>query len=241
PFFHLVDLCRRRLGAEECLLVEKERVPRRARRMPVGEAESVEVVTGRLDLAAVDDLIAEAEEDVLDVAAHERRRMQSSARPKLRGPEQLGRERHVDRLGGETLFELGARKLRFPLGERGLYRLADGVERHAGLAVAHVAQCELERAAPADVASPDICKRSKRSRLGSGGEGLLLEVVGVHCGDLIQRFLLLSRARDYGGSRPGSCCGGDDALLARRRPGDEPGLPKGEHARDRHLPGYYPA
>ena len=76
--------------------------------------------------------------------------------------------------------------------------------------------------------------------VGSGGERLLLEVVGIHDGDLIQRFLLLSRARERRRSRPGSYCGGDDALLARRRPGNEPGLHKGERARSRHWCRYYP-
>ena len=56
--------------------------------MPVGEAEGVEVVPRRLDLAAVDDLVAEAEEDVLDVAAHQSRRVERAARAQLRRPEQ---------------------------------------------------------------------------------------------------------------------------------------------------------
>ena len=148
--------------------------------MPVREAESVEVVPGRLDLAAVDDLVAEAEEDVLDVAAHERRRMERAARPQLRRPEQLGGQRHVDALGREPLLELGARELVLPRGERGLDGLAHGVERHAGLAVAHVAQRELQRAAAAEVADADLGERGQRPRLGCGGERLLLEVVGIH-------------------------------------------------------------
>ena len=36
--------------------------------MPGREVERVEVVAGRLDLAAVDDPVAEPEEDVLDLA-----------------------------------------------------------------------------------------------------------------------------------------------------------------------------
>src|SRR5438876_9684775 len=99
--------------------------------MPVWEAESVEVVARRLDLAAVDDLVAEAEEDVLDVAAHERRRVERAARAQLRRPEQPGRQRHVDALGRELLLELGARELRLPGRERRLDGLAHGVELHA--------------------------------------------------------------------------------------------------------------
>jgi hypothetical protein len=41
----------------------------RPRRVPGGEVEAVEVVVGGLDLAAVDDLVAEAEEDGLDLPA----------------------------------------------------------------------------------------------------------------------------------------------------------------------------
>ena len=74
--------------------------------------------SGSLDLAAVDDLVAEAEEDVLDIAAHECRRVERAARAQLRRPDQLGRERDVHALGCESLPELGARELRFPGGER---------------------------------------------------------------------------------------------------------------------------
>src|SRR5689334_22358639 len=101
--------------------------------MPVGETEGVEVVSGRLDLAAVDDLVAEAEEEVLDVAADERGRMQRSARPQLElellGLEQSGREGHVDALGRESLRELGAGQFFLPRREGRLDRLADGIER----------------------------------------------------------------------------------------------------------------
>src|SRR5215467_6011879 len=207
--------------------------------MPVGEAESVEVISNRLDLAAVDDLVAEAEEDVLDVAAHERRRMERPARPELRRAEQLGGQSDIDALGCKALLELRARELRLPFGKRSLDRLADCVERHAGLAVAHFAQRELQRALTTDEASSDLGERGEGSRLGGGGECLLLEVVGIHGGDLIQRFLLLSRAREQTAVEAPARAGGDDALLARRRPGDEPGLRKGECARCRHLLGYY--
>ena len=49
--------------------------------MPRREVERVEVVAGRLDLAAVDDLVAEAEEDVLDLAPDLRRGMERAAPP----------------------------------------------------------------------------------------------------------------------------------------------------------------
>ncbi len=65
---HRADLRRRRLRAQHRLVVEEERLQRRPRRMPEREVERVEVVARRLDLAAVDDRVAESEEDVLDLA-----------------------------------------------------------------------------------------------------------------------------------------------------------------------------
>ena len=38
--------------------------------MPIGKAERVEVVPRRFDFAAVDDLVPETEEDVLNVTPH---------------------------------------------------------------------------------------------------------------------------------------------------------------------------
>jgi hypothetical protein len=153
--------------------------------------------------------------------------------------EQLGRQRHVDPLGREPLLELGAGELGLPCGERRLDGLAHRVERHAGIAVAHLAQCELQRALAADVADAHLRERGERPRLGSGGECLLLEVVGIHGGDLIQRFLLLSRAREQTAHAPARAQRRRRLLLARRRPGYEPGLRKGEDARGRHLLRYY--
>src|SRR5205085_6313006 len=69
-FFQLVDLRRRRLGAQQRVLVQKERVARRARRMRRRECELVEVVLDSLDLAVVADLVAEPEERVLDDPAN---------------------------------------------------------------------------------------------------------------------------------------------------------------------------
>ncbi len=118
-------------------------------------------------------------------------------------------------------------------------RLAHRVERHAGLAVAHLAQRELQRALATEIADAHLVELGERPRLGSGGECLLLEVVGIHDGDLIQRFLLLSRARERGRSRPGSCRR-RRRPSRRRRPGNEPGRRKGEDARAQTSPRYYP-
>ena len=159
----------------------------------------------------------------------------------LRRPEQPGGERDVDPLGCEPLLELGARELVLPGGERRLDGLAHRVERHAALAVAHFAQGELQRAA----GGRDSGRGPPRAPTAS--LPLLRRRVPPARGRRDPRW------RPYptvsppfagtgtGARRPGSCCGGDDALLARRRPGDEPGLRKGEDARSRHRRRYYPA
>ena len=71
----LVDLRGRGLGAEQHVAFEEERLALRARRMRRREVELVEVVVRRLDLAVVADVIAEAEEGVLDPPAVQRRRV----------------------------------------------------------------------------------------------------------------------------------------------------------------------
>ena len=82
---HDVDLRRRRLRAEQPLRVEEERVAGRARRVRGREGELVEVVVDGLDLAVVDDLVAEPEEGVLDDPARQRRRMERARGALLAG------------------------------------------------------------------------------------------------------------------------------------------------------------
>ena len=65
-------------------LVEEDGLERRARRVVGREVERVEVVVGRLDLAAVDDLVAEPEEDVLHLAADLGDQVQVAARARAR-------------------------------------------------------------------------------------------------------------------------------------------------------------
>ena len=108
--------------------------------MPGREVERVEVVARGLDLAAVDDRVAEPEEDVLDLAADLRDEVEPAAR------DRRPRHRHVDRLLAQAAVELGAPQLLLAAVDRRLEALAEGVQRDAGLAVADVAQRELERA-----------------------------------------------------------------------------------------------
>src|SRR5437762_3269615 len=112
--------------------------------MPRRESERVEVVANGFDLAIVDDLVAEPREDVLDVAPRLGRRMERTAAAWPQRPEQLGGERDVDALGLEPPVDLRALELGLPRLDGLLDRLTRGVQRHAGLAVADVAQRELQ-------------------------------------------------------------------------------------------------
>ena len=117
---------------------------------------AVEVVVGRLDLAAVEDLVAEPEEDVLDLAADLGDQVQVAAR----GAD--AREGDVDLLGRQRAVELGrARARRARSSTAASRRSRRAFRRIAGLAVAHLAQRLLEVALPAEVA--DAQPRRARS------------------------------------------------------------------------------
>ena len=125
---HDADLGRRGLGAKEHVAVQEDRLPRRASRVVGGQVERVEVVAGRLDLAAVDDLVAQPEEDVLDLTTDLRDQVQVAARSRC------ARERDVRDLLSQPAIELGSLQLRLAVGDRPLELLAKAVERRAGLA-----------------------------------------------------------------------------------------------------------
>ena len=145
---HRPDLRRRGLGPQHRLVVEEERRERRARGMAGREVERVEVVAGRLDLAAVDDAVAEPEEDVLDLAPDLRDQVEPPSRVAA------DRQRDVDALLAESPVELRPRELRLARVDGRLDPLAHGVEAHARLAVAHLAQRELELALASEVLDP---------------------------------------------------------------------------------------
>ena len=101
----------------------------------------------RLDLAAVDDLVAEPEEDVLDLAADLRDQVQVAARARL------ARQRDVDDLLGQPAVELGALELGPALGDRAARAASrSALSDAAGLAVADLAQRLLQLALPAEEA-----------------------------------------------------------------------------------------
>src|SRR5262245_27195547 len=138
------------------------------------EVERVEVVRRRLDLAAVDDRVAEAEEDVLDLAPDLRDEVQLPAR--------YGRPRngHVDALLGESAVELGALESVLARVDRALELLAQRVQRHPRLAIAHLAERELQLALAPEVLDADLLDLvDRRRRFGSRERGVL-ECWGVH-------------------------------------------------------------
>ena len=85
-----------------------------------------------LHLTAVDDLVAEAEEDVLRLAGDLRQRMEVPQR------RPLSRKGHVEALGGDE--PVGALEERAALLHGRLEPLADGVQGHAGLPVPDLAE-----------------------------------------------------------------------------------------------------
>ena len=129
------------------------------------EGQRIEVVTGGLDLATVDDRVPEPEEDVLDLAPDLRDRVQVPARPAPDG------QRHVHALLGEPPVEIGAGELFLAGVERRLEAFAHRVQRHPGLPVAHVPERLLERALAAEVLDPrrlDLLSSTSRCGYGFG-------------------------------------------------------------------------
>ena len=167
---HHADLRRRRLRAEEDVAVQEDRLPRRPRRVVGREVERVEVVVRRLDLAAVDDLVAEPEEDVLHLAPDLGDQVQVASLPSL------ARQRDVRDFLGQAPVEVGALQLGLALGHRVLEGLAQIVEDAAGLGVPDLTERLLQLALPAEVADARVVQlvegrsaRNRASRLGFHG------------------------------------------------------------------------
>ena len=84
------------------------------------------------------------------------------------------------RSSGEPAVELRALERRLPRVDRRLEPLAERVQRHPGLAVAHLAQRELELALAAEVVDPrllDLVDRRGRVHCREGGA---LQCLGIH-------------------------------------------------------------
>jgi hypothetical protein len=142
--------------------------------MPGREVERVEVVARRLDLAAVDDLVAEPEEYVLHLASDLRDEV------KVTAPRALARERHVDRVLAQLPLELRRLERCTPVGDPGLEPVAEGVQRHAGLAVTDGAQRLRQLGFPPQIADPQLLDLLDRRGALDGAQRLRLERLHVH-------------------------------------------------------------
>ena len=94
-------------------------------------------------------------------------------------------ERHVDDVLGQRAVELGALELRLAGRDRLLDRLARGVQGHARLAVAHLAERELEVARAAEVADAQLLELVGGRGSLDRAQGLALERLRVHARDCI--------------------------------------------------------
>src|SRR6185437_13014547 len=139
--------------------------------------ELVEVVFDRLDLRVVPDLVAEAEERVLDDAADLGDRVEMADRQLLAG------QRDVDDLVAQAAVELLVLEQLLARGDGALEALADAVQEHAGLAVADAAERLGELALAAQVADARVIELTGATRSGNRGARLTLVRLPVHGGD----------------------------------------------------------
>src|SRR5581483_9635854 len=150
--------------------------------------ERVEVLPHGRHLGAVPDLVAHAEEDVLDLALDLREQMQPAA------AHRRARDGDVDaalrRLAvGEPEQLLAARR------DRLLEAAADAVQQHAAFAVAHAAKRLRQLRAAAGDGDARLLELGLRQRGADARERLLLVGLPVHGGEPIQAILLPSSGR----------------------------------------------
>ena len=138
--------------------------------MPLREGELVEVELDRLDLAVVPHLVAEPEEGVLDGSPDLRDQVELADRRRLTG------ERHVE---VDVLDDVRG-ELALALLERLLDRRSRRVQRHPRLAVAHLAQRQLQRALAAEVVDAQLLQTLRIRGRGDRGPCFALERRGVH-------------------------------------------------------------
>ena len=177
PVDRLSGRGRSRLDAQlrvEAVRVDVEGVLSHPRRVPGRVIEGGEVVVVELDLGALHHPVAEADEDVLDLAHGSN---QQVARPDRRG--RRARQGHVHRVGGQPLLELGRLELRPPAFEQPLQRLAS--PRCRRCRPAHARSAGSSADPPQDpgqlglapqVANPELLERRGVRRRGDRGLGL---------------------------------------------------------------------
>jgi hypothetical protein len=137
---------RRGLRAQDELVAQIQGVEGRACDVCGGHVQRVEEVARCDDLRPFDDLVAEPEEGVLDLAADLRDQVEMAPRDRVSG------QGDVDSLGRQDVLELLPLQLGPPFLDSALERLAKRVQSHAGLAVSDLAQSLFQLTAPAEVA-----------------------------------------------------------------------------------------
>ena len=171
------------MGPQQRVVIEIEGVPGVPRRVSLRRVQRVEVVLDGVDLTPVEDLVAHSDEDVLDPP------------PEL-GDQVVRAAGDLDagqgRVEGRILHRPG--ELGVPLRDRLLDALAEGVQGHSGLPVAHFAQRELERALPAEGLHARLVQLVGRGRSRDRGQRLAFERLDVHGGDCT-RFVHGSSSR----------------------------------------------
>ena len=194
---HGPDLHRRGVRAQHDVLVDVERV----RRLPGGVhgvvVERVEVVVDGVDLRALDDAEAEAQERVLELAPDRVDEVQAADREGRRAG-----QRDVEHVGGQPGVELRALELGLARLHRGLERparlvggAADGaalLRRQLGDAAQHVRQLGLA----AQEAHPGLLER-----VGAGRPGDRRLALGPELCDAVDHraAILVFRPRPSGG------------------------------------------
>jgi hypothetical protein len=142
--------------------------------MALRHVERVEVVVRGLHLAAVDDHVAEPEEDVLDLAADLGDQVQVAAR----GAD--ARERDVDALLAQAPVELAAVEFLPPRGDGQLDGLAHSVQRLPRLAVAHLAERLLQIALASEVANARVVQLLGRRGTRNRAQSLAFKRLRIH-------------------------------------------------------------
>ena len=145
----------------------------------------------RLDLATVDDLVPEPEENVLDLAHDLRERVQATA------PQRRTGQRHVQHL--VELGELGPLELGLARVEGGLEPFSCGIERHPALAVTHAPERLLQLALTSEVPDARVVQRRARGRGRDRALSFALEGLDVHGGDCNGSFLHAFLLRNHRG------------------------------------------
>src|SRR3954468_13835204 len=170
---HRADLHRRRVGAQDDVGRDVERVGVVAARVRRVVVEGVEVVVDEGDLGALDAREAEAQEDVLDLAPGLRDEVQAAD-----GLGRLAGERDVDAVFRELRVELFGFELLRALLDEPFQRLAGLVRRLAdrpsllGRQLCHAPEEARQLRLAAEVADAQLLERRARRRAGDGLLGL---------------------------------------------------------------------